>query len=90
MCFICNKVREIDKFPNADAYLECLSYVQRLVNSKDFRFHRLSCPTYKVYDERGFWVDDLLTHIIRCTHCGQKFICECDTYNGVGKFARME
>ncbi len=89
MCFICDRVKKIEKFSSSDDYLDCLGYIQKLVNSKDFRFTQISCPTSMVYDERGFWVDDILIHIIRCNNCGQKFICECDTYHGRGSFGKL-
>lgn len=37
MCKICEKVRTRDFFPTPKAYLECLKYIQSLVDSGSFR-----------------------------------------------------
>ena len=42
----------------------------------------------KLMDENGYWVDDLITHEIKCKKCGTVFVCACDTYHGNGSFGK--
>ena len=51
MCERCEKVKMIDSFPSPKAYLDCLKYIQSLVDSGSFEFESKNCDTDKVKDE---------------------------------------
>ncbi len=88
MCEICGKVKTTDYFYTPKAYLECLKYIQALVDSGDFSFEAKDCDTDKVMNENGRWIDDVISHTIKCKNCGQNFTCDCDTYHGNGSFRK--
>lgn len=88
MCKICEKVKKIEHFPNPKAYLECLKYIQDLVDSGDFEFESKDCDTDKVFNENGHWIDDVISHVIRCKNCGQCFTCTIVTFRGSGEFRK--
>ncbi len=64
MCEICEKVKTVDFFPTPKAYLDCLKYIQSLVDSGSFQFGSKDCDTDKVKDENGCWIDDVICHVI--------------------------
>jgi hypothetical protein len=88
MCEICEKVKTVDFFPTAKAYLDCLKYIQSLVDSGSFQFESKDCDTDKVKDENGCWIDDVICHVIKCKNCGQCFTCGVVTYRGSGSFRK--
>ena len=88
MCEICEKVKTVDFFPTPKAYLDCLKYIQSLVDSGSFQFESKDCDTDKVKDENGCWIDDVICHVIKCKNCGQCFICGVVTYRGRGSFRK--
>lgn len=51
MCEICVKVKITDHFYTPKAHLECLKYIQALVDSGDFSFEAKDCDTDKVMNE---------------------------------------
>ena len=88
MCDRCEKVKMIDSFSSPKAYLDCLKYIQSLVDSGYFEFESKNCDTDKVKDENGYWVDDVISHVIKCKNCGQHFNCTAVTYRGSGSFRK--
>lgn len=88
MCEICEKVKTIDFFPTPKTYLGCLKYIQSLVDSGRFQFVLKDCDTDKVKDENGYWIDDIISHVIKCKNCGQCFTCTVVTYRGSGSFRK--
>lgn len=88
MCEICEKVKTVNSFPTPSAYLDCLKYIQDLVDGGDFKFESKDCDTDKVKDENGCWIDDVISHVIECKNCAQHFTCVIVTYRGNGHFKR--
>lgn len=88
MCERCENVKTIDFFPTPKAYLACLDYIQSLVDSGDFVFESKDCDTDKVMDENGYWIDDVISHVIKCKKCDQCFTCTVITYRGSGSFRK--
>lgn len=90
MCEICEKVKVTGSFAAPKAYLDCLFYTQSLVNSGKFQFEIKDCDTDKAKDENGHWAADVISHVIKCKNCGQRFNCTAVTYRGCGSFEREE
>ena len=88
MCEICEKVKTIDFFPTPKVYLDCIKYIQSLVDGGSFQFESKEYDTNKVINENGYWVDDIICHIIKCKNCGQCFSCDVVTYRGCGSFRK--
>ena len=88
MCEISEKVRTRDFFPTPKAYLECLNYIQSLVDSRCFLFESKDCDIDRVKDINGDWIDDVISHVIKCKNCGQCFTCTVITYRGSGSFRK--
>ena len=88
MCERCEKVKLREAFPTPKAYLDCLAYIQFLVDSGSFQFEFKSCDTDKVKDENGCWANDVIRHVIKCKNCGQCFACTALTYRGSGSFRK--
>lgn len=91
MCEICKDIDIIlrNSFYSPRDYLNCLHYIEELVDSGAFILESGTCALDKVTNERtGCWVDDIITHVICCKACGQAFTCSCDTYHGRGGFRK--
>ncbi len=88
MCDNCNDIILRDSFYNPKQYLNCLEYIQELLNTGDFVLVEKSCDLDKVQDEKGCWIDDIIGHVIRCKKCGKHFTCSIDTYHGRGSFRK--
>ena len=88
MCSVCDKVELREWFPTPNDYLECLSYIQSLIDSGAFEMESQTCDLDKVMDEDGYFVEDVISHTIRCKHCGQAFSCGIVTYRGSGSFEK--
>ena len=58
------------------------------VDSGDFVFEAKDCKTDEVQDECGNWIDDIISHVIRCKNCGQCFSSTAITYRGGGSFRK--
>lgn len=85
---ICQKVELIEGFSTPKVYFDCLTYIQSLVDSGDFVFEAKDCKTDEVQDECGHWIDDIISHVIRCKNCGQCFSSTAITYRGGGSFRK--
>lgn len=88
MCEICKKVKTTEHFPTPQSYLDCLGYIQRLVDGGEFEFVSKSCDVDKVTDEKGRWANDVITHVIKCKGCGQCFTCSMVAFRGGGSFRK--
>lgn len=87
MCDMCREIPLTDHFPTPQNYLDCLGYIQRLVDGGKFEFAEKTCDTDRVLDENGRWVSDIIIHVIRCRSCGQCFTCSVITDRG-GSFRK--
>ena len=88
MCSVCDKVELRDSFLTPEAYLECLDYIQKLIDSGDFEMESQTCDPDKVLDADVYFVDDIICHTIKCKHCGQAYSCGMNTYHGSGSFSK--
>ena len=88
MCEICESVELRKVFLNAEDYLECLDYIQFLVDDGDFVFVTKDCEIDKVKNKNGYWINDVIKHVIQCKMCGQYFTCTGLTYRGGGEFGK--
>lgn len=70
----CEKVKLREAFPTPKAYLDCLAYIQFLVDSGSFQFEFKSCDTDKVKDENGCWANDVIRHVIKCKIAGSALL----------------
>ena len=89
MCNICNDIQLSEYFQNPNEYMDCLCYIQKLIESNNFKIISGTCPINKIKDENGFWVNDIIEHKIRCKKCNQQFLCNVDTYHGGGRFRKV-
>lgn len=62
--------------------------IQSLVDSGSFQFEFKACDTDKVKNENGYWIDDVISNVIKCKNCGQCFTCTVVTYRGNGSFRK--
>jgi hypothetical protein len=86
MCVVCDNIQLTKWFASPKEYMQCLNYIQKLLDSGDFEMESQTCDLDKVKNDNGYWVDDLIAHTIRCRHCGQAYTCSVDTYHGNGRF----
>lgn len=86
MCEKCGNVRLRSSISSNEEYLDCLQYVQFLVDGGDFKFMEKDCDVDKVKNADGHYVADSLRHAIKCKTCGQCFVCSADTFRGEGSF----
>lgn len=86
MCDNCNNIALRNSFYNPKDYLNCLIYIQELLRTSNFVLVEKSCDLDKTQDENGFWIDDVIGHVIQCKRCGKYFTCSIDTYHGRGSF----
>jgi hypothetical protein len=84
----CNNIILRDSFYSPKAYLNCLAYIEELLNTGKFVLIEKSCDIDKTKDENGYWIDDLIHHVIQCKKCGNYFNCVTDTYHGRGSFTK--
>ena len=90
MCDNCRSIKVIKRFPTPDTYLSVLEQVKALLETENYEIEFATCPIDKVKDANGYWVDDSITHQIKCKQCGTSFICSCDTYHGIGRFEKTK
>ena len=88
MCSVCDKVELREDFPTPEAYLECLDYIQKLIDSGNFELESQTCDPDKVLDADGYFVEDIICHTIKCKCCGQAYSCGMNTYHGSGRFRK--
>ena len=71
MCDNFNIIILRDFFYSPKDYLNCLEYIQELLDTGKFILVEKSFDLGKVQDEKGCWIDDLISHVIRCKKCGR-------------------
>ena len=71
MCEICSKIRLYQSFSSPTQYMECNAYIKELILSVDFEFVS-GDPLDQVKNEEGHWIDDIITHRIRCIKCSSR------------------
>lgn len=86
MCENCKEIILRDSFYSAVEYLNCLEYIQELIETGRFILVKKTCDLDRVKDENGHWNDDIIEHIVQCVQCGKQFLCFSDTYHGHGSF----
>lgn len=86
MCDFCGTIILRDRFYSPRDYQNCLTYLQKLLDTGGCALVEGSCDLSHTRDEAGHWADDVIVHTIQCTHCGQRFTCCADTYHGTGSF----
>ena len=89
MCEHCRNIQTWRKFAAPKDYLACIAYIQQLVSEGEFELlqEESTCPLEKVKTEDG-WADEIMAHMIRCTHCGQIFTCVDNTWRGSDQFRK--
>lgn len=88
MCENCKDVKT-GKILSPKDYLACCKYVKDLVETGGFDFTFSSCYIDSVRDKNGCWADDVITHVIQCIKCGQKFSLSAETYHGSASFEAL-
>ena len=88
MCDNCMNIILRDSFYSPKDYLNCLSYIQELLDVGNFVLVEKSCDLDKVQNEIGGWIDDIIGHVIQCKKWGKHFTCSIDTYHGRGSFRK--
>ena len=84
LCDICKNVK-VGKFEDPEEYLEILSYLKEMIANDNYEMLASDYPIDAVQDENGCWVDDVISHIVKCKKCGAHIDCYCDTYHGFGR-----
>lgn len=81
-CDICKKIK-MNKIINLQEYEELL---KELVENGNYEYvnEESSCSPYENKDENGYYIDDVICHILKCKKCKTKIIISCDTYHGRG------
>jgi len=88
MCNNCDDIVLRDSFYSSEDYLNCLKYIQELIDTRHFTLAEKTCDLDKVKDENIHWVDDIIGHVIQCQKCEKYFSCYSDTYHGRGSFRK--
>ncbi len=90
MCEKCKEIRTIKYFYSPKEYLQCLSYIDELINSGEYMIVSQTCEIERVRDDTGKWQDDIIEHVISCKKCGRIFKCTANTYRGGGSFMPID
>lgn len=90
MCGNCDDIILRESFYSPKDYLDCLAYIQELLNTGKFVLVENTCDLDKVKDVNGCWIYDLINHEIKCKKCGKQFTCFMDTYHGIGSFRNVK
>ena len=88
MCDNCKGTILRDSFYSPQDYMDCLDYIKQLIDSSKFNLTDGNCAIDKVKNDGGYWVDDIIFHVICCNSCGKSFSCSVNTYRGSGSFKR--
>ena len=83
LCDTCKNI-EVGKFETPEEYLDTLSYLKELIANENYEMFASDYPIDAVQDENGYWVDDVIVHMVKCKKCGALICCYCDTYHGKG------
>ncbi len=83
LCDTCKNI-EVGKFETPEEYLDTLLHLKGLITNENYEIFASDYPIDAVQDENGCWVDDSISHIVKCKKCGAHIYCYCDTYHGKG------
>ncbi|MBQ8848998.1 MAG: hypothetical protein IJ011_01540 [Clostridia bacterium] len=83
---LCDACKNIKAGPleSPEEYLDALEQIKDLIASGNYEMVVSDNPIDAVLDENGRWVDDTISHIVKCKKCGAFVHCYCDTYHGKG------
>ena len=87
MCEFCEKITLVPNFKSPKDYEKTMAYIDELIKKSGFLLVDGTCPV-DGYKRGGYWVDDIIYHIIECPKCGQKFTSIVNTYRGGGSFKK--
>lgn len=88
MCDYCFQVKLVENFYSPDDYEKTIVYIKELIEEYGFVLIDGNCKIGKHKDKNGCWIDDIISHTIKCPKCGQNFICIANTYKGGGSFKK--
>lgn len=86
MCENCKEIILRDSFYSSIDYMNCLEYIQELIEAGRYILVNKTCDLDKVRDENGHWNGDVFEHVVQCTQCEKQYLCFPDTYHGSGSF----
>ena len=89
MCNYCEKIILVQDFKSPKDYEKTMDYIGELVEKEGFWLVDGTCPV-DAYKRDGYWVDDIIYHVIKCPKCMQKFTCVVNTYRGGGSFKKND
>ena len=87
MCPHCENINLVEQFHSPKEYEITIEYIQMLINIQGFLLLEGNCPLGE-HNRNGYWVDDIIYHIIECSECRQAFSCVVNTYRGDGGFTK--
>ncbi len=86
-CDACKSVEIAGKFHSPSEYFLKVSYLKALLESGNYEMEFGEHPLDALQDENGRWVDDMISHAVKCKKCGAEISLFCDTYHGRGNAA---
>ena len=90
MCENCKGIILRKRFHSSHDYMECIAYIKTLLATGKYELIDATCDIHHIKNANGCWVNDLISHTLRCKLCGSDFICIADTYHGSGSFVAKE
>lgn len=88
MCDYCSMIKLKDSFSTPGEYEKTIAYMKELIDSQHFIFDDGNCELGCHKDVNGYWIDDIIYHVIKCPKCGQTYSCTVNTYRGGGSFRK--
>lgn len=86
-CLHCFDIKEVHNFISPELYEETIEYIKELIEKENFIFVKGNCNIGE-HKKDGYWIDDIIYHVIKCPKCGWEFTCIVNTYKGGGSFTR--
>jgi len=83
MCNKCKGFAERARFNSPREYLDLVRQLDELISAGTFRLIYGTC-TFKEVLESQQWPNDVITHIVACSNCDQRFKLSAETYHGSG------
>ncbi len=74
-------------YADVEKYEETIEYIKELIEKENFILVEGNCPIGE-HKKDGYWIDDIIYHVIKCPKCGWEFTCIVNTYRGGGSFTR--
>jgi hypothetical protein len=84
MCQQCSWLGDRRELRTPSQYFKLLAQLKELVREQILDL--FSGPPMEDIQEGQPWPADVLSHVFRCTGCGQKFALAVDTYHGAGSW----